>query len=229
LTRSRSSAEERSTRRRWAIAAIALPVAAALIWGPKYYYGHVLGNLREVVPGLVYRSAQPSAAQLKRWQAQYGLKTVINLRGTETTDHADEKAATERLGLRLIDLAWPQNRLFDLADVRALHAALAQALGPYLVHCAEGIDRSGAVSVLLAMSLGGEDFRTAEAQLRSAYPGIDEANDWATGRFEEYEDYCAWKGIDPGGWTQFLKWLEGVDGSAAAPGRQGSTAQSRAS
>ena len=56
------------------------------IWGQGYYNRNVLGNFREVLPGQVYRSAQPTPEQLRRWTSQYGLKSVLNLRGTQTAD-----------------------------------------------------------------------------------------------------------------------------------------------
>jgi protein tyrosine/serine phosphatase len=199
-------------RRRQAVAAagVLLIGAAALIWGPKFHARHIRGNFREVVPGVVYRSAKPTASQLSRWQAQYGLKTVINLRGVDTDDYADEKQATAERNLKQIDIAWPQGRLFTAADVRALLSAYDESPRPVLVHCAGGVDRSGAVGVITAMSLGGKDYCTAKAELKSAYWGLRDADDWATGRFLEYEAHCHAKGIDTGGWAHFLEWLETV-------------------
>ncbi len=199
-----------SKRTRWvgASAAILATAAAGLIWGPRYYSRHVLGNFREVVPGVVYRSAQPTADQLARWQHQYGLKTVINLRGVDTDDYAEEKRATAERGLTQIDIAWPQHRFLASSDVAELLKALDGAPRPVLVHCAGGVDRSGAVGVITAMRLGGADYRTAKAHLVSAYWGLRDADEWASGRFLEYEAYCRGKGIDTGGWTQFQAWLD---------------------
>jgi len=195
-------------RLRLTVAAILLTLVAAAIWGPKYFNTHVRGNFREVVPGVVYRSSQPTAAQLARWQKRYGLKTVINLRGTDTSEYAEERSATDRLGLRQIDIAWPQNRLLTLADVRTLQAAVAGSPGPYLVHCGAGVNRSAAVAVLMAMAVGHQDYRVARVQLKSVHWGLHDADAWARGRFAEYEDYCRQNGLDTDGWTQFYQWLE---------------------
>ncbi len=201
----------RARRRVIAVAVVLAVVAAGAVWGPRYYGRHVRGNFREVVPGVVYRSAQPTRAQLTRWQQQYGLKTVINLRGVDTDDYAEEKRATAERGLTQIDIAWPQHRFLRASDVTELLKALDGAARPVLVHCAGGVDRSGAVGVITAMRLGGADYRTARAQLGSAYWGLRDADEWASGRFLEYEEYCRGKGIDTGGWTQFQAWLDTVE------------------
>jgi hypothetical protein len=111
-------------------------------------------------------------------------------------------------------IAWPQNRLLNLADVRELQRAIDESPRPYLIHCAAGVNRSGAVGVLLAMSLGGQDFQAAKRQLESVYWGIRDSDSWARGRFAEYEEYCRQKGIETGGWAEFLKWLESGDPGA---------------
>src|ERR671922_1591104 len=38
-------------------------------------------NFHAVVPGAVYRCAQPSGPRLERWVRRYGIRTVVNLRG----------------------------------------------------------------------------------------------------------------------------------------------------
>ena len=39
------------------------------------------GNFHTVVPGELYRSAQPTAAMIAEYQQNYGIKTIVNLRG----------------------------------------------------------------------------------------------------------------------------------------------------
>src|SRR5437868_15065750 len=40
-----------------------------------------LGNVHTVIPGLVYRSSQPSPELLADLVKRYGIRTVVNLRG----------------------------------------------------------------------------------------------------------------------------------------------------
>ena len=46
--------------------------------------GRVLlgSNFHTVLPGRVYRGAQPSAADVDRLAKDYGVKTIVNLRGS---------------------------------------------------------------------------------------------------------------------------------------------------
>lgn len=62
------------------------------------------GNFHSVVAGEVYRSAQPSGATLSRYQRDYGIRTVINLRGENASEawYQDEIATSRRLGIRHI-------------------------------------------------------------------------------------------------------------------------------
>src|SRR5579863_5676861 len=62
------------------IAAVAVGVTAASVGG---YWGFLQyeGNLHPVVAGVLYRSAQPSSAELASTVQQYGIKSVLNLRG----------------------------------------------------------------------------------------------------------------------------------------------------
>jgi predicted protein tyrosine phosphatase len=193
------------------VAALLLTAAVALRGGPRYYNLKIRGNLRAVVPGVVYRSAQPTAAQLADWKARYGITTVINLRGVDNTDYAEEQRATTALGLKELVIDWPQNRLMNAGDVHALQQLIKQAPGPYLIHCGNGVNRSGAVAMLLAMWIGDSDYLSASSELRSAYWGLPDADRWATGRFAEYEDYRSWYGLDTDGWAEFLRWLESTD------------------
>ena len=42
---------------------------------------HLGDNLHAVVPGELYRSAQPTPELIADYQKSYGIKTIINLRG----------------------------------------------------------------------------------------------------------------------------------------------------
>src|SRR6185503_1558835 len=74
----------------------------------------VLGsNFHELVPGEVFRSAQPTPALLESLARAPGLGTVINLRGRgDGMDWYDaEAAACERLGVALENFTFAATRL----------------------------------------------------------------------------------------------------------------------
>ena len=60
----------------------ALVTGGIVAWAQFYrlrYYG-------EVVPGQVYRTPQPSERQLRGYIAQYGIRTVLSLRGNDASE-----------------------------------------------------------------------------------------------------------------------------------------------
>jgi hypothetical protein len=67
------------SRRRWLI----LFSAAVLLAWPAWEIGCVLfaGNLHEVIPGKLYRGAQPSGPALEAIIHRYKIRTVLNVRG----------------------------------------------------------------------------------------------------------------------------------------------------
>jgi protein tyrosine/serine phosphatase len=62
------------------------------------------GNFHEILPGELYRSAQPTPQQLADYINRYGIKTVINLRGPSQRGwYKDEVATAERLAAQHVD------------------------------------------------------------------------------------------------------------------------------
>ena len=52
-----------------------------LVAGATYLYIDGNGNFRTVSPGLVYRSGQLTEKQLMEYTKEYGIRSVLNLRG----------------------------------------------------------------------------------------------------------------------------------------------------
>ena len=80
-------------------------------FGSYVAFSSAKANFREVVPRKVYRSGQPSPAQLRQWAGRHGIKTVINLRGDEEQIIADERATAKELGLNMISICLSSRRL----------------------------------------------------------------------------------------------------------------------
>jgi predicted protein tyrosine phosphatase len=134
-------------------------LAAGCLAGPAlaaaWHWGRILGTLNQgvVVPGHVYRSAQPSAKNLAWLVRRYGVRTVINLRGhAQTTPwYLEEATAGAELGLSQEDITMSASRLPSPLAVRQLVEALDLSPRPILIHCQQGVDRTGlaAASALL--------------------------------------------------------------------------------
>ncbi len=127
-------------------------LAAGLHWGV------ILGTLNsgEVLPGHVYRSAQPDARALAWLVKRYGIRTVINLRGHAQAApwYLAEAGAGADLGLSHEDITMSASRLPSPHAVRQLVEALDRSPRPVLLHCQQGVDRTGlaAVSAVLLHS-----------------------------------------------------------------------------
>src|SRR5271165_3430586 len=121
---------------RGTLAALAAAIglyAVYVLLGPKFH---------TVIPGRVFRCAQPSPARLESLVRHYGIRTVLNLRGVcETLPcYIDECLATNRLGLSQEDLGLSANRLPSAQCLRELVEVLERSEYPVLLHCNKGAD-----------------------------------------------------------------------------------------
>jgi len=100
-------------------------------------------NFHQVDANL-YRGAQPEPQEFQNL-AQFGIKTVLDLRGEE--GHArTERKLVEAAGMRYINL--PFNGVLAPTDDQISHALAIvgdTASGPVFVHCRRGADRTGTV------------------------------------------------------------------------------------
>lgn len=113
---------------------------------------------RQPRPGL-HTAGQPDAGQLAR-AAAAGVTTVIDLRGEAEERGFDEAATVQALGLRYLRLPVAGAEGVTVEAARQLHALLAGADGPVLLHCASG-NRAGALLALAAAHVEGADNATA--------------------------------------------------------------------
>lgn len=96
-----------------------------------------------------YRSNHPSPGFIKKLSRQYGIKTIINLRGANKTgQYMLEKEACEKYGITLISIPFSSRTSPWPEDVHDLFNALDKAEYPILLHCKSGADRAGLGSAL---------------------------------------------------------------------------------
>ena len=142
-----------------------------LMAGGTYFYIDQGGNFRTVSPGQVYRSGQLTEKQLAEYAGEYGIKSVLNLRGRN--EHADwwkeEVAAAGRLGLKHYDLGLSARKEPTEKEIQELVAILQEAPKPLLIHCAGGADRSGLVSAIYLYRFEGYSYEKARKQLSVIY------------------------------------------------------------
>jgi len=194
-------------RRRVRVFVRVLVLALVVLGGYLLYFRYVRGCFYTVVEGEVYRSAQPSPDDLGQWIPKYGLKTVINLRGkSDKAYYERERDALDVAGVKLIDIRLTADHMPAVGPLKKLVEALETAPRPILMHCRDGIDRSGVGGVIAAMAVGGESYASALDQLsvRKFHWGASRSG--IREMLSEYEAHCDRQSLDTAGWEQFKHW-----------------------
>ena len=155
--------------RRWAALILALPVLAVVAGAGWASLLQQSGNLHAVLEGEVYRSAQPSAAQLEEWTAAHGIRSVLNLRGPSDADwYRAERQTAARLTLQHADFAMRDSEILTPDRAAALMALMEALPKPMLLHCTAGADRTG-LAAALYLAGAGQAEALAEAQISIRY------------------------------------------------------------
>lgn len=142
-------------------------IVFGLAIGAYLGYLQLSGNFHTVIAGELYRSAQPTPAQMEAYVRDHGIKTIVNLRGQNLKSawYSEEINTAERLGLQHIDFRMSASKELTPDKADQLVAILKAAPKPVLIHCQAGSDRSGLASVLYSREIAGVDEATAERQL----------------------------------------------------------------
>jgi protein tyrosine phosphatase (PTP) superfamily phosphohydrolase (DUF442 family) len=170
-----------------------LGVAALLAW-PLWEVSRVLflGNVHEVIPGKLYRGAQPSAASLESLVQRYQIRTVLNVRGCCWPDvwYRAEAETCQRLGVNLEDVCFSAVHYPSRHELRILIDVLDRAEQPIFVHCRHGADRTGIVGVVAQLLLEDRSYGAARRQLSLRYGHVPIGKTTVLDRFLQlYEDW----------------------------------------
>lgn len=161
-------------------------------------------EITEVAPGKLYRSAQPNLVLLQQAIDDYGIRTVINLRGGEPDPDVGggqgEREFCESHGVRYVHL--PGDGMYD--DVfpdkehpeRSNPAFVEEFLGivngdgaPVLIHCAGGKHRTGFLTAVYRLSVDGWSLADTYAELFSF--GVESEDFRGSPHIWRYLEYLA--------------------------------------
>jgi protein tyrosine phosphatase (PTP) superfamily phosphohydrolase (DUF442 family) len=159
-------------------------------------------NFHAVVPGRVYRCAQPSGDALDEIITRHSIRTVINLRGSGEPAqwYHDEARATHRRNIAQEDICFSAGRLPSVPEVRRLIEVLDHTEYPILLHCRRGADRTGLAAAMVLLLTGDTDLEVARRQVSPRY------GHFAVGRAAQLDQF----------FDYYVSWLE-AEGKLHAP------------
>jgi protein tyrosine phosphatase (PTP) superfamily phosphohydrolase (DUF442 family) len=186
-------------RLRWAFGlTLAALIGIIPILHQRAVYAHSK-RLREVAPGVLYRSGALTADGFRDAIARHGIKTIINLQDEDEDPNlpchifgggrVKERELCEQYGVRYVWLA-P-----DLVPRRQVPAQRPQAIDhflaimrdpnnhPVLIHCRAGLHRTGVMTAVYRMEFEGKSAYAALDELKAngfGEFGCTAANDYVT-------------------------------------------------
>ena len=133
----------------------------------------------------LYRSGQPRPGGLQRLR-ELGIDTIINLRGASKSTRAEEVEA-RAIGFNYFNVALPNwGRPQDGRVARILAIMTAPESGRVLVHCKDGVDRTGMIVALHRMTH--EGWTSTEALAEAERNGMRRIQFWMRDYAEDYGD-----------------------------------------
>jgi protein tyrosine phosphatase (PTP) superfamily phosphohydrolase (DUF442 family) len=150
------------------------------------------GNFHTVLPGRFYRSAQLSGPELETVVRKHGIRTVVNLRGlcNDQVWYLDECRVVQEAGASIEDIGFCAGRLPPVHELHYLLRVLDRSASPLLIHCRQGVDRTGLVAVIALLLYTDMDLDTALRQLSLRYGHITVGR---TGNMDRFFDlYRDW-------------------------------------
>ena len=178
-----------------------------LAWVDALFIDHAVfrliwSNLVTVVPGRLYRCNHPTPGRLARLKRQYGITTVINLRGqAKNGSDALSREAARELGLAFHDMSLESRGAPQVDRILRLHAIYRDLPGPAVMHCKSGADRAGLAAGLCVLFEGGTAAQ-ALAHLSLRYGHIRQAK---TGILDAF--FLRYQ-RDGEGKKPFLQWVQ---------------------
>ena len=169
-----------------------------LLAGAFLGYRQLTGNFHTVVPGVVYRSAQPTAEQLTEYVRDHGIRSIIDLRGApkpESARYQAEYVTAQKLDVVHYEFRMSANKELDQQEAAELIELMRHAEKPVLIHCQAGADRSGLASALYVAAIADKGEEAAERQISFWYGHISLPGSAAFAMDRTWEKLEPWLGF----------------------------------
>ncbi len=190
------------------LAGCAIGLASALAFEAGRIF--VGSNLHVVLPGRVYRSAQPSGADVERRIRDLGIRTIVNLRGTAdpASWYLEEARATHQGNVAQEDIRFSAGHLPSPNEVRRFLQVLERSEYPVLLHCRRGSDRTGVASAIVLLLQTSQSVTEAEHQLGLRYGHVAVGRPaFLNGFLGLYKEFLREKGLTHTP-EHFREWIE---------------------
>lgn len=167
---------------------LALLVLASVLGWKLHAESELPRRFAIVEPGRLYRSGQPTPAQLARVLDRYDIRTVLELRPPNYPEFAAEKQLVEERGAELVVVPISSRDPLTPDQLEAIHSLYADAgRQPILVHCRHGVARTGVAVALWRLEHDGwNGERAVREMIERGYPVRDE-NAAMRDRLESWE------------------------------------------
>ena len=152
----------------------------------------------------MHRSSQPSPAQIQEYHTEFGLKTILNLRGENPYgSYFLEAEVCEKLGIKLQTFRLFSRQPPTAQEIHALKEVFHTLEYPALMHCKSGADRAGMGAALYRILHLGHDVDVALAELNWRYGHFRKSEAGVLDFF--LETYLARNARSP---IAFLEWVD---------------------
>jgi len=186
------------------------PSGRVLAWLNMHVVDHgairsVYNNLYDLGGGM-YRSSQPSPAQIRRYHRKLGIRAILNLRGeSHYGSYPLEKAVCHELGIEFHDAKLFSRGAPSKVRIHMLKDLFASIPYPALLHCKSGADRAGIAAALYRILHLGHPVDEAMSELHWKYGHSRRAR---TGVLDFFlASYLAYNATTP---IDFMHWVDTV-------------------